>query len=71
MTNEFGEGDRTPVELPDLPREGRPSIPPPPGRAFAAPRGDGEETNGRSDDRDTDRQSDTGEGRDRNRGERG
>lgn len=71
MTNEFGEGDRTPVELPDLPREGRPSIPPPPGRAFAAPRGDGEETNGRSDDRDTDRQGDTGEGRDRNRGERG
>lgn len=40
MTNEFGEGDRTPGELPDLPREGRPSIPPPPGRAFAAPRGE-------------------------------
>jgi ribonuclease E len=37
MTNEFGEGDRSPVELPDPPREGRPSIPPPPGRAFRAP----------------------------------
>jgi ribonuclease E len=37
MTDEFGEGDRTPVELPDPPHEGRPSIPPPPGRAFRAP----------------------------------
>ena len=37
MTNEFGEGERSPVELPDPPREGRPSIPPPPGRAFRAP----------------------------------
>ena len=34
MTNEFGESERSPVELPDPPREGRPSIPPPPGRAF-------------------------------------
>jgi ribonuclease E len=37
MTDEFGEGDRTPVELPDPPHEERPSIPPPPGRAFRAP----------------------------------
>ncbi|MFM7525166.1 MAG: Rne/Rng family ribonuclease [Actinomycetota bacterium] len=36
MTNEFGESERSPVELPDPPREGRPSIPPPPGRAFRA-----------------------------------
>ncbi|MGA0136224.1 MAG: Rne/Rng family ribonuclease [Ilumatobacteraceae bacterium] len=58
MTNEFGEGDRSPVELPDHPREGRPSIPPPPGRAFATPRGDDEGSddarrgaeNGRGDD---------------------
>ncbi|MGA1110593.1 MAG: Rne/Rng family ribonuclease [Ilumatobacteraceae bacterium] len=58
MTNEFGEGDRSPVELPDHPREGRPSIPPPPGRAFATPRGDDDGSddarrgaeNGRGDD---------------------
>jgi len=37
MTNEFGESERSPVELPDPPREGRPSIPPPPGRAFRNP----------------------------------
>ncbi|MEY3615550.1 MAG: hypothetical protein RLZZ518_551 [Actinomycetota bacterium] len=42
MTNEFGESERSPVELPDVelpdhPREGRASIPPPPGRAFAQP----------------------------------
>ena len=37
MTNEFGQSDRSPAELPDPPREGRPSIPPPPGRAFRAP----------------------------------
>jgi len=36
MTNEFGESERSPVELPDPPREGRASIPPPPGRAFPA-----------------------------------
>lgn len=34
MTNEFGESERTPAELPDPPREGRANIPPPPGRAF-------------------------------------
>jgi len=37
MTNEFGQSESSPVELPDHPREGRPSIPPPPGRAFRAP----------------------------------
>ena len=58
MMNEFGEGDRTPGELPDLPREGRPSIPPPPGRAFAAPR-DG-------DDQPSERDDERGGGRSRN-----
>ena len=59
MTNEFGEGDRTPGELPDLPREGRPSIPPPPGRAFAAPRGEDGDAGDRDDDRGADRNRDS------------
>ena len=37
MTNEFGDNTSPHVELPDPPREGKPSIPPPPGRAFRAP----------------------------------
>ncbi|MFM7047727.1 MAG: Rne/Rng family ribonuclease [Actinomycetota bacterium] len=48
MTNEFGESERSPVELPDPPREGRAVIPPPPGRAFRAPSSDDAE---KSDDR--------------------
>ena len=40
MTNEFPEGERSPIELPDPPHEGRAVIPPPPGRAFGAPRED-------------------------------
>ncbi|MFM8970144.1 MAG: Rne/Rng family ribonuclease [Actinomycetota bacterium] len=44
MTNEFGESERSPVELPDPPREGRPSIPPPPGRAFRAAESRGAES---------------------------
>ena len=50
MTNEFGPSDRSPAELPDPPREGRPSIPPPPGRAFRAP--ESREDNGDRADRD-------------------
>ena len=41
MTNEFPEGERSPIELPDPPHEGRAVIPPPPGRAFGAPREEG------------------------------
>ena len=40
MTNEFPEGERSPIELPDPPHEGRAVIPPPPGCAFGAPRED-------------------------------
>jgi len=62
MTNEFGESERSPVELPDHPREGRPSIPPPPGRAFRAPATEGAE---RDEERGDDRND-----RDRNDGNR-
>ncbi len=84
MTNEFGEGDRTPGELPDLPREGRPSIPPPPGRAFAAPRGEDDDAGGHEGDsasgdvggqeshRDRGERNDRGDRNDRgNRSDRG
>ena len=84
MTNEFGEGDRTPGELPDLPREGRPSIPPPPGRAFAAPRGEDDDAGGHDGDsasgdvggqeshRDRGERNDRGDRNDRgNRSDRG
>ena len=58
MTNEFGESERSPAELPDVPREGRPSIPPPPGRAFRAPQSHDDDRPARDDRDDTgDRQS--------------
>jgi len=67
MTNEFGEGDRSPVELPDPPREGRPSIPPPPGRAFRAPAPASERGDRDGGDRDTvDRDGVDRDGADRN-----
>ncbi len=62
MTNEFGESERSPVELPDHPREGRPSIPPPPGRAFAQP-GDADTAPGDSPPRDQGRDRDQRSGR--------
>ncbi|NBP18433.1 MAG: hypothetical protein EBU98_07290, partial [Actinobacteria bacterium] len=37
MTNESGDTTSPQVELPDPPREGKATIPPPPGRAFRAP----------------------------------
>ena len=59
MTNEFGESERSPAELPDLPREGRAIIPPPPGRAFRAPAsGDTEKPKDREDDSERSRQRD-------------
>ena len=59
MTNEFGESERSPAELPDLPREGRAIIPPPPGRAFRAPAsGDTEKPRDREDDSERSRQRD-------------
>jgi len=64
MTNEFGESERSPAELPDPPREGRPTIPPPPGRvppppgrAFRTPAG-GETDSGHDTDRNTERDAD-------------
>jgi ribonuclease E len=67
MTNEFGEGDRSPVELPDPPREGRPSIPPPPGRAFRAPAPASDRGDRDGGDRDTvDRDGVDRDGADRN-----
>jgi ribonuclease E len=67
MTNEFGEGERSPVELPDPPREGRPSIPPPPGRAFRAPAPASERGDRDGGDRDTvDRDGVDRDGADRN-----
>ncbi|MFM7963418.1 MAG: Rne/Rng family ribonuclease [Actinomycetota bacterium] len=65
MTNEFGESERLPVELPDPPREGRPSIPPPPGRAFRAA-----ETRGAESPDDDSRDGDTRDGDTRERGTR-
>ncbi|MFM8417404.1 MAG: ribonuclease E/G, partial [Actinomycetota bacterium] len=65
MTNEFGESERLPVELPDPPREGRPSIPPPPGRAFRAA-----ETRGAESPDDDSRDGDTRDGDTRERGSR-
>ncbi len=60
MTNEFGESERSPVELPEHPREGRASIPPPPGRAFGgSPEGD------TSDNADTNDAPDRANGSDR------
>lgn len=72
MTNEFGESERSPVELPDHPREGRPSIPPPPGRAFRAPATEGAERDEeRGDDRnDRDRNDGNRRGGDRDRSDR-
>jgi ribonuclease E len=67
MTNEFGEGERSPVELPDPPREGRPSIPPPPGRAFRAPAPASDRGDRDGGDRDTvDRDGVDRDGADRN-----
>jgi len=65
MTNEFGESERSPVELPDPPREGRPSIPPPPGRAFRAA-----ETRGAESPDDDSRDGDTRDGDTRERARR-
>ncbi|MFM8993503.1 MAG: Rne/Rng family ribonuclease [Actinomycetota bacterium] len=65
MTNEFGESERSPVELPDPPREGRPSIPPPPGRAFRA----AESRDAESPDNDS-RDPDSRDGDTRERGTR-
>ncbi|MFM7391745.1 MAG: hypothetical protein ACKO2R_04745, partial [Actinomycetota bacterium] len=65
MTNEFGESERSPVELPDPPREGRPAIPPPPGRAFRAA-----ETRGAESPDDDPRDGDTRDGDTRERGTR-
>jgi len=66
MTNEFGQSDRSPAELPDPPREGKPSIPPPPGRAFRAP----ESREGDGDSREHERREPRGDRADR-AGERG
>ena len=67
MTNEFGQSDRSPAELPDPPREGKPSIPPPPGRAFRAP----ESRDGEDDSREHDRREPRGDRTDRaDRGDR-
>ena len=70
MTNEFGPSDRSPAELPDPPREGRPSIPPPPGRAFRAPEsrednGDGADRGDRADRSDRPERSDRSDRADR------
>ena len=74
MTNEFGESERSPVELPDHPREGRPSIPPPPGRAFAQP-GDADtapsDSPPRDQGRDRDQRSGRENGSDRSNGRSG
>ena len=74
--NDFVEGDQSPVELPDVPREGRPTIPPPPGRAFAKPgNADGDERPHGGDstgetDRPARRNSANGEGGGRSRNRR-
>jgi len=65
MTNESGESERSPVELPDPPREGRPSIPPPPGRAFRAA-----ETRAAESPDDDSRDGDTRDGDTRERARR-
>ena len=80
MTNEFPEGERSPIELPDPPHEGRAVIPPPPGRAFGAPREDGspeaptdkapEGDSARNGNREPSRNGNTGNRR-RRRGGRG
>ncbi|MFZ9706668.1 MAG: Rne/Rng family ribonuclease [Ilumatobacteraceae bacterium] len=61
MTNEFGQSDRSPAELPDPPREGKPSIPPPPGRAFRAP----DSREGDADSREHERREPRGDRADR------
>ena len=64
MTNEFGESERSPVELPDPPREGRPSIPPPPGRAFRNPQARDDDRPARDDRDSADDRPSRGAGRD-------
>lgn len=80
MTNEYPEGERSPAELPDPPHEGRAVIPPPPGRAFGAPREEGtpetpsarapEGDSARNGNREPNRNGSTGNRR-RRRGGRG